>query len=41
MKGMGLADFLRNLVASQTPRGFPSRKAQIRLRPVLRDRLSA
>ena len=35
MRNMGVADFLRNLVASQTPRAFPCRKA-----PLLRDWLS-
>ncbi len=40
MRDMGVADFLRNLVAPQTPPAFPRRKAQIVSYPALRDRQS-
>jgi hypothetical protein len=37
---MGVADFLRNLVASQTPHALPGRKAYTLSYPALDDWLS-
>jgi hypothetical protein len=37
MRNMGVADFLRNLAASQTPRAFPGRKAHTLSYPALGD----
>lgn len=41
MRDMGVADFLGNLVASQTPRAFRGRKAHTLPYPALGDWLSA
>jgi hypothetical protein len=40
MRNMGVADFLGNPMASQTPPAFPCRKAQILSYPALRNRPS-